>query len=299
MQLVILAAGLGSRFGGLKQIEPIDEFNNFIIDYSVYDAIEAGFSEVIFIIKKENYDVFRKTIGMRIEDKINVQYAFQEMDDIPINSRISRTKPWGTAHALYAARKHIREHFVIINADDYYGKDAFKVAYSFLNSLDSNSQKHYANVAFEVENTLTENGSVKRGVCYYNQEGLLFNLIESSIERTTNGIVAVPLNESQSSFIIDKKQLVSMNMFAFSKDFVDLIGKNLIRFLENKLCNLEKDEYLIPVLIDQLVKEQEITVQILSTSSVWYGVTYQADKEYVVKALKNMTDSGLYKKGLW
>ena len=221
------------------------------------------------------------------------------MDDIPINSRISRTKPWGTAHALYAARKHIREHFVIINADDYYGNDAFKVAYSFLNSLDSNSQKHYANVAFEVENTLTENGSVKRGVCYYNQEGLLFNLIESSIERTTNGIVAVPLNESQSSFIIDKKQLVSMNMFAFSKDFVDLIGKNLIRFLENKLCNLEKDEYLIPVLIDQLVKEQEIKVQILSTSSVWYGVTYQADKEYVVKALKNMTDSGLYKKGLW
>lgn len=299
MQLVILAAGLGSRFGGLKQIEPIDEFNNFIIDYSVYDAIEAGFSEVIFIIKKENYDVFRKTIGMRIEDKINVQYAFQEMDDIPINSRISRTKPWGTAHALYAARKHIREHFVIINADDYYGKDAFKVAYSFLNSLDSNSQKHYANVAFEVENTLTENGSVKRGVCYYNQEGLLFNLIESSIERTTNGIVAVPLNESQSSFIIDKKQLVSMNMFAFSRDFVDLISKNLIRFLENKLCNLEKDEYLIPVLIDQLVKEQEIKVQILSTSSVWYGVTYQADKEYVVKALKNMTDSGLYKKGLW
>lgn len=300
MQLVILAAGMGSRFGGLKQIEPIDEYKNFIIDYSIYDAIEAGFEEIVFIIKKENYEIFRDTIGKRIEGKAKVKYAFQEVIDIPIKLKeTNRIKPWGTAHALYSARNCITDNFVIINADDYYGKDAYNVAFKFLKSLDNNSKNLYANISFSVDNTLTENGAVKRGVCYYDDNFMLCDLIESSIEKIDNIIVASPINKELPAFPIKKDQMVSMNMFAFSKDFIDVIKDNLTEFLARENLDAEKDEYLVPVLIGELVKQNKVSVKIMPTTSIWYGVTYYEDKNKVVEALRKMVDNNLYKKGLW
>ena len=301
MQLVILAAGMGSRFGGLKQMEPMDDYGNFILDYSIHDAIKAGFDSVIFIIKKEHLEIFRETIGKRVEPLIKTEYAFQDLNDLPEGFKCpdGREKPWGTAHAILAARHLIKDHFIIINGDDYYGQETYKVAAEFLRSLPENSEGRYANIAFDVANTLAENGSVKRGVCFYDNNHFLTKMIESSVYRDEKGTIqAEPLDSKEKPFVCVPGQLVSMNLFAFSKDILRKLEEQFPIFLKENISNL-KAEFLIPEEVSRLVEEGKATLELISTPSVWYGVTYREDKPSVVKALKELTDKGLYKPGLY
>ena len=300
MQLVIMAAGMGSRFGGLKQMEPMDEAGNFLLDYSIYDAKRAGFDSVVFIIKHDFEKEFKETIGKRVEGMIKVEYAFQDLNDIPEGFKVpeGREKPWGTAHAIYAARNVIREDFIIINGDDFYGRDAYEVAYKYLASLPKGSKGKYANVAFKVSNTMTENGSVKRGVCFEDKDHNLTKLVESSIDRNKEGkIIAAPLDGGE-PFEVSEDTPVSMNLFAFNKDLIDHLGKRFPEWLKEHGNEL-KSEYLIPSVVSELVEEGKATLKLLSTDSVWFGVTYKEDKPGVVKALKELVDKGEYKEGLY
>ena len=302
MELLILAAGMGSRFGGLKQIEPMDEYGNFILDYSVYDAIEAGFDKVTFVIKEEMYDDFRNTVGKRIESKIKTKYAFQKLSDLPTGYECpkDRVKPWGTAHAVLAARDVIEDNFIIINADDYYGKEAFKVAAHFLNGLNGTDTGKYANIVYKVSNTMTENGSVKRGVCFSDSEGNCKEMIESNIEKDEKGkIVSTELDKPNRTFVLDCDHAVSMNMFAFTKDILQKLEKMFPLFLDENKDNSLKCEYLVPTIVTKLIQDNKATLKLMPTDSVWYGVTYKEDKSYVVESLKKLVDSGYYIKGLW
>lgn len=298
MQLVILAAGMGSRFGGLKQMEKMDEAGNFLLDYSVYDAKRAGFDSVIFIIKKEFFKEFKESIGQRVEKLIKVEYAFQELDDLPEGFKVpeGREKPWGTAHAIYAARNLIKEDFIIINGDDFYGKDTYEVAYNYLKSLPKGSEGKYANVAFKVANTMTENGAVKRGVAFQ-KDGYLTKLVESSIEKKDGKIIATPL-EGGDPFEVQPDDLVSMNLFCFNVDLMKRLEEKFPLWLKDNI-NVPKSEFLIPSVIDELVHEGRATLKLLKTSSVWFGVTYKEDKPGVVKALSDLVNAGVYKKGLY
>ncbi|MCQ2802743.1 MAG: nucleotidyltransferase [Bacilli bacterium] len=298
MQLVIMAAGMGSRFGGLKQMEKMDEAGNFLLDYSIYDAKRAGFSSVVFIIKKAFYEDFKNSIGKRVEKLIKVDYAFQELDDLPEGFKVpeEREKPWGTAHAIYAARNYIKEDFIVINGDDFYGKDTYKVAFDFLSSLPKGSKGHYANVAFKVANTMTENGSVKRGVAFA-KDGFLEKLVESSIERVDGKIVCSPLSGDK-QFVVDDNALVSMNLFCFNLDIIDHLRERFPDWLKQNI-NVPKSEFLIPTVVDELVHEGKATMKILSTTSKWFGVTYKEDKPGVVKNLADLVAKGEYPKGLY
>lgn len=299
MQLVILAAGMGSRFGGLKQMEPMDEAGNFLLDYSVYDAKRAGFDSVVFIIKKEFYDAFKDSIGKRVEKLIKVEYAFQDLNDLPDGFQVpeGREKPWGTAHAIYAARNLIRDNFIIINGDDFYGKDAYDVAFRFLSNLKEGSKGKYANVAFQVANTMTENGSVKRGVIFPDENGFMKKLVESQIEKVNGEIVCTPL-EGGEQFKVGPDALVSMNLFAFDKGLIAELERKFPLWLKDNV-NVPKSEFLIPSVIDELVHEGKATMEVLKTDSVWFGVTYKEDKPAVVKSLQELTAKGVYKKGLY
>ena len=301
MQLVILAAGMGSRFGGLKQMEPMDDYGNFLLDYSVYDAKRAGFSSVVFIIKKEFFEAFRDSIGKRVSKIIKVEYAFQDLNDLPKGYKVpeGREKPWGTAHAIYAARDLIKEDFIIINGDDFYGKDTYKIAYDYLANLPKGSVGKYANVAFQVKNTMTENGSVKRGVAFSNKEGYLTRLVESSIERKGNKISATPLEAKDGGeFEVKEDDLVSMNLFCFTKDLIDHLKAKFPVWLD-EFINVPKSEFLIPTVVDELVSEGKASLKLLSTPSVWFGVTYKEDKPGVVASLKKLVEKGEYKEGLY
>ena len=300
MQLVILAAGMGSRFGGLKQMEPMDDAGNFILDYSVFDALKAGFDSVIFVIKREHLDIFRETIGKRVEPIIKTEYAFQELTDLPEGYSVpeGRVKPWGTAHALWAAREFIKDDFIIINGDDYYGQETYKIAYDYLTSVKDTKSGDYANIAFKVINTMTENGSVKRGVCFYGDDHYLTRMVESSIEFEGEKIKCSPLDETQESFYATPDQLVSMNLFVFKKDIINHLGEKWPTFLANNITNL-KSEFLIPEVVSELVKESKATLKLLETPSVWFGVTYKEDKPLVVSSLAKLVEQGLYKKGLY
>ena len=299
MQLVILAAGMGSRFGGLKQMEPMDDFGNFLLDYSIYDAKRAGFDSVVFIIKKDFFEEFKNTIGKRAESIIKVEYAFQDLNDLPEGFKCpeGREKPWGTAHAIYAARDFIKDDFIIINGDDFYGKETYQIAFKYLSGLKKGSRGKYANVAFKAKNTMAENGSVKRGVVFSNNKGFMTDLVESSLEFVDGGIKASPL-DGREPFMIPGDQLVSMNLFAFNYDLIEHLRRKFPIWLKDNISNL-KAEFLIPTVVDELVKEGQATLEVLNTPSTWFGVTYKEDKPGVVKALKELTDKGEYKEGLY
>ena len=300
MQLLILAAGMGSRFGGLKQMEPMDEAGNFLLDYSIYDAKRAGFDSVVFVIKHSFEKEFKETIGKRVEKLIKVEYAFQDLNDLPEGFKCpeGREKPWGTAHAIYAARDLIREDFIMINGDDFYGRDAYEVAFKYLKSLPIGSKGKYANVAFKVCNTMTENGSVKRGVCFDDNNHNLSKLVESSIERNKEDkIMCTPL-EGGDVFEVKEDQPVSMNLFCFNKDLIEQLRDRFPNWLKVHGSEL-KSEFLIPTVVDELVQEGKATLKLLSTDSVWFGVTYKEDKPGVVKALKELVEKGEYKQGLY
>lgn len=297
MTLLVMAAGMGSRFGGLKQIEPFGPSDEFIIDYSIYDAIKAGFNKVVFVIKSENYEIFKETIGNRIEPHIKVEYCFQDINDLPVGYKVpeGRVKPWGTAHAILSAKDKIHENFAIINADDFYGQEAYLDVAKFLqNTTDENE---YVVIGYNVEHTLTEHGSVKRAVLQSNGN-LLTKLIESNIEKVGDEIVATPLNGDE-SFKINKDTAVSMNMFGFSSNLFKYIEDNFTTFLDENKDNLDKCEYLIPDLLTKLMNENKINIKVIPTKAKWQGVTYKEDKPKVVERITNEIEKGLYGKDLW
>lgn len=300
MTLVIMAAGMGSRFGGLKQIEPIDEYGNFIIDYSIYDAIKEGFTKVVFIIKKENYDIFRETVGKRVEKYIEVEYVFQELDKIPSGYTVpeGRVKPWGTGHAILCCKDAVNENFAIINSDDFYGRDAFRVIGEFLrNNKDDGKLSEYAMAGYKVKNTLTDNGAVKRGVCQV-EDGYLTELIESSIDRVDGKLVASPL-EGGEDFIVSEDDTVSMNMFGFTPRIFDYLEERFPSFLDEHKDNMDKCEYLIPTIVFEEIDKCMARVRVLKTDAVWQGITYREDKDKVVNEIRKLVLNGEYPEGLW
>ena len=295
LTLVILAAGMGSRFGGLKQVEPIGPNGEFIIDYSIYDAIRAGFTKVVFLIKKENFDLFRETVGKRVEGHIPIAYAFQEIDNIPSDVIIpdGRTKPWGTAHAVLCCKNEVVGNFVMINSDDFYGYDAYKKIADYFNNSDNDD---YAMVSFRVANTMTENGSVKRGVCE-SAKGYLTNIIESSIEKVDKKIIATPL-DGREAFEVKPNTLVSMNFFGFTPRIMKTLDDGIKEFFAKNKADLSKCEYLIPDVVFDEIKDG-IKVHVLESVDKWLGVTYREDKEYVVNEIQKLIDKGVYPNNLW
>lgn len=300
MTLVIMAAGMGSRFGGLKQIEPIDENGNFIIDYSIYDAIKVGFTKVVFIIKEENYEIFRETVGKRVEKYIKVEYAFQELDKLPsgYSVPVGRVKPWGTGHAILCSKDLVKENFAIINSDDFYGRDAFRVIAEFLKNVKNDEGvQTYAMAGYMVKNTLTENGSVKRGICSV-KDGYLTKLIESKIERVDGVLEALPLDGGD-KYIVSDDDTVSMNMFGFTPQIFDYLEKRFPEFLDEHKDNINECEYLIPTLVFEEIEKGLARVKVLKTDAVWQGITYREDKDKVVSEIKALVDKGEYPQGVW
>ncbi len=295
MELVIMAAGMGSRFGGLKQIEPVHKNGEFIIDYSIYDAIRYGFDKVIFIIKEENYEIFKETIGSRIEDKIKVEYVFQKNDNVPFELPKDRVKPLGTAHAILCCKDAVKDNFLVLNSDDFYGRDAFRVASKYLKEKKDSNE--FGMVGYLVSNTLTENGSVKRGVCEI-KDGYVTNLVESSVEEKDSKIVATPL-DGRKQFEVSDETLVSMNMFMFTPKIFELLENDFDEFYKNNVDNLLKCEYLIPDVVCDNIKKGNITFKALKTSAKWMGVTYKEDKEALVNGINSLVESGEYLDKLW
>ena len=294
MTLLILAAGMGSRFGGLKQMEPMGPNGEFIIDYSVYDAKKAGFNKIVFVIKEEMYEDFKNTIGKRVEDKIDVEYVFQKMEDVPVNIDFERVKPWGTGHAILECKNAINEPFAIINADDFYGRNSFVKAYQYLK--DGISDKEFGLIGYRACNTITENGSVKRGVCEI-EDGVLIGINESSIEKVDEHIHCKSLVNGE-EYDVELNRLVSMNMLLFTPKIFNYLENDFVSFLNN-IKDKEKDEFLIPEVVDLHIKSGDVSVKVIETDSVWYGVTYKEDKDSVKNAINNLINNGEYSKNLW
>ena len=297
--LVILAAGMGSRFGGLKQIEPMGPNGEFIIDYSVYDAIKAGFNKIVFLIKRENYDLFKETIGARVEPYIKTEYAFQELNNLPLGYTLpsDRVKPLGSAHAVLCCKEKVHENFAMINSDDFYGRDAFIKAYEYLSKVDESSSE-YGMIGYKVANTLTENGSVKRGVCNVDNNGYLTNLTESKVERVNNEIIASPLDGSK-AFTVKDDDTVSMNFLLFTPSIFNYIEEGFPEFFDNNKDNLLTAEYLIPDVLSNLIKNNKASTKVIPTSANWYGVTYKEDAPGVKRAIQNLVDNHEYNDNLW
>lgn len=297
--LVILAAGMGSRFGGLKQIEPMGPSDEFIIDYSVYDAIKAGFNKIVFIIKRENYELFKETIGKRVEPHIKVEYTFQELNNLPKGWDIpsGRMKPLGTAHAVLCAKDCVNEPFAMINSDDFYGRDAFIKAYEYLSNTDNDSSK-YGMIGYMVANTLTENGSVKRGVCEVDSNNYLKSITESKIEKIGNEIVASPLDGSD-SFTVNSDDTVSMNFLLFTPSIFGYIEEGFSKFFIDNKEDLLTSEYLIPDVVSNLIKNGRASMKVIRTTASWHGVTYREDTPDVKNSIKKLVDEGEYKENLW
>ena len=295
MTLVIMAAGMGSRFGGLKQIEPVGPNGEFIIDYSIYDAIEAGFTKVVFIIKEENYDIFKETIGKRIEGKIDVEYVFQDIKNVPEGIVLpeDRVKPLGTGHAILSCKGTVNEPFAIINSDDFYGRDAYIKAANFLKE----DTTDYAMIGYIIGNTLTENGSVKRGYCE-SKNGYLSNLIESSVYRDGDKVKVEPL-DGREGFYAEPTDLVSMNMFCFKPDMLNYLDEHFMYFFNKNMDNLEKCEYLIPDVVFERIENDNLKVRVVDTNAVWHGVTYKEDKEELVNYISLLIENGEYPSNLY
>ena len=300
--LIIMAAGMGSRYGGLKQIDPVDGHGHIIMDFSIYDAVKAGFEKVIFIIKKENEQDFKETIGSRMEQRIEVEYVFQETENLPEGFQVpeGRVKPWGTAHAVLSCLPVVDGPFAVINADDYYGQQAFQMIYDFLVSHEDTDCYQYTMVGYLLKNTLTENGHVARGVCETDADGKLTEIVERvRIEKRADG-PAYTEDDGATWTPLPGDAVVSMNMWGFTKSMMGEIRDLFAAFLtENLPKNPLKCEYFLPFVVDELIREEKAEVTVLKSRDRWYGVTYREDKPVVVKAIQSLKDQGLYPQKLW
>lgn len=299
--LVIMAAGIGSRFGkGIKQLAPVGPNGEIIMDYSIHDALEAGFNKVVFIIRKDLEEEFRRVIGERIEKITEVEYAFQALEDLPagFEKPADRTKPWGTGQAVLAAKAVLDEPFMVINADDYYGKEAYVKVHDYLVQEQPQDGIHHICMAgFRLGNTLSDNGSVTRGVCHI-EDGKLTGVTEThNIYKTAEG--AEERADDGTATSLDVKCLVSMNMWGLTPEFMEILEKGFTEFLGNVKEGDIKKEYLLPELIDQLIHSGKAAVDVLETKDEWFGVTYQEDKASVQAAFKKLTDAGVYPEGLY
>ncbi|MBQ4240023.1 MAG: nucleotidyltransferase [Oscillospiraceae bacterium] len=297
--LLIMAAGMGSRYGGMKQIDHVDEDGHKIIDFSIYDAKKAGFTKVVFVIKKENLGIFRREIGDAVSKYIDVEYAFQELSDIPDSFNVpeGREKPWGTAHAVLSARNEIHEPFAVINADDFYGRDAFIKAYEFLAQTDDG---HYAMIAYELKNTLTENGTVSRGICDVSDTGLLTSVTERTKIRRAGDEAEYTEDDGNTWSHLPGNAATSMNFWCFAEDFMGRIGAHFERFLKEEVAkNPLKSECYLPTVVSALLSEGKCDVQVIKTSDKWHGVTYKEDKPALTEAIREMKRDGLYPQSLW
>ena len=295
MTLVILAAGMGSRYGGLKQIDPISDKGEFIIDFSIYDAIKAGFDKVVFVIKKENYNDFKETVGNRVSGYIKVEYAFQDINNIPDGFSVpeGRTKPWGTAHAVLSAKDCVNDNFAVINSDDFYGRDAFMKLAAHLKNADKGN---CCMVGYVLDNTLTENGTVSRGECSVDNGGYLVDVTERTKLKRDGDMAAY--EEDGIWHRIPKETIVSMNCLGFTPAVFEHIEKGFEAFLKEKGGEL-KSEYYIPTAIKEMMTAGVADVKVYSTDAVWYGVTYHEDKEKVQSSIRKMISDGIYPDGLW
>ena len=295
--LIVMAAGMGSRYKGLKQIDPVGPSRETILDYSVYDSIRAGFGRIVFVIKEEMEDLFKKQVGNRIAALIPVDYVYQRLGELPNGLSVppGRKKPWGTGHAVYCCRKVVREPFVVINADDLYGANAFAKVVDFLqvDEVDKDDKKHHAcMVGYHIENTLTEHGSVARGVCTISDEGYLEGITERPHIAYKNAeIIAV---DDTSSAIISPGTVVSMNFWGFKLQVMSELEQYLNRFLVMNHDNLENVEFYLPYFVNELVKDGKADVKVLETDAKWYGVTYREDKESVQRAIREMVETNVY-----
>ncbi len=294
--LIVLAAGMGSRYGGLKQIDPMGPSGETVLDYSVYDAIRGGFDHVIFVIREDFAEAFREGIGSRFADKIRVDYAFQRLDDVPapFSPPPGRTKPWGTSHAVRAARQFVNAPFAVINADDFYGRDAYLQACAFLNECDAS---RCALVGYPLENTLSDHGSVNRGICDVDKSRMLLAVEEVvKIQRDADGVVAGIGMDGQRSEV-DPLAPASMNFWAFPKEFLTNLEQEFVAFLEENAAK-ETSECYIPTVVDSLIRKGELACEVLHTSSKWFGVTYPDDKPHVVESIRGLIEAGEYPSNL-
>lgn len=300
--LVIMAAGMGSRYGGLKQIDPVDAQGHIIMDFSLFDAKRAGFEKAVFIIKKENEELFKECIGNRVSKYMEVAYVFQDINNLPEGYEVpeGRVKPWGTGHAVLSAIDEVDGPFAVINADDYYGKKAFQLIYDYLTTHADDEKFRYTMVGYILKNTLTENGHVARGVCQVDENGYLADIHERTrIEKRGEG-AAYTEDDGQTWIEVSPESLVSMNMWGFSNSILQVLKEKFPNFLEENLKkNPQKCEYFLPFVVDELLKEERATVQVLKTEDRWYGVTYQEDKETVVNAIQMLKNQGIYPENLW
>ncbi len=301
--LVVLAAGMGSRYGGLKQIDPVGNHGQLIIDYSIYDARRAGFETVVFIIKHEIEDTFKAAIGDRLSKVINVKYAYQELGDLPEGYSVpeGRTKPWGTTHAVLAARDVIDGPFAVVNADDYYGPEAFKTIYDYLSTHpDQPDCYEYAMVGYLLGNTVTENGTVARGVCEEDGDNFLTEVIERTKIEKDGDNARFTEDDGATWTSLPGNTIVSMNLWGFHRSLIDEGWARFPEFLDKALVdNPTKGEYFLPLVVSSLIGEKKARVKVLRSNDKWYGVTYQADKPTVVAAIAEKTAAGLYPDHLW
>ena len=298
--LVIMAAGIGSRFGeGIKQLAKMGPNGEIIMDYSIYDAKEAGFNKVVFIIRKDIEEEFKSVIGDRIQKHIDVEYVFQDINDVPEGFSVpeGRTKPWGTGQAVLCAKEVVKDPFVVINADDYYGKEAYKKLHDFLVSNEKLDAKYTMGMAgFVLKNTLSENGTVTRGICK-GENGLLKTVIETKGIKEENDKILC--DDPEVEAWVKPEDLVSMNMWAAYPDFIDYLEQGFKEFLSNIDDDPMKKEYLLPIIVNGMLEEKSVQVKILETNDRWFGVTYKEDKEAVQNSFKELIEKGVYPENLW
>lgn len=296
--LVIMAAGMGSRYGGIKQIEPVGEHGEVILDYSVFDALRAGFGKIVFIIRKDLEADFKEAVFDRIPSSVDVEYVFQELDsELPFEVPLNRTKPWGTAHAVLCTASVIDGPFVVINADDYYGAEVFSDVMPFLQKMEGDSTD-YAMAGYTLRKTLSDHGYVSRGVCQADSNNLLTSIVEYEKIEIIDGEIIAKRLKSDSSEIMTGTEPTSMNFFCLGPAFFDKIRTGLKEFLSDKE-NLSKTEIYLPILLDTLINKNEATVEVIPTESSWFGMTYKEDSPIVKKAFKDLIKEGVYPSPLW
>ena len=298
--LVIMAAGMGSRYGSLKQIDPIGKDGSLIIDYSIYDAVKAGFNKVVFIIKKQDEEAFRNAIGNRIEDKVKTEYVFQDINNIPEGYSVpeGRVKPWGTGHAVLSCLGTVKEPFAVINSDDFYGSVAFKEAADWIERTDFSQEKlPFSMVGFQLKNTLTENGHVSRGVCVADEKGRLTEITErTKIIRRGEKVF---YEDEETPVELDENAIVSMNCWCFAPQMLDRLWNRFEEFFTTVENNPMKAEFFLPFVVSDMLNDKECYVDVLTTTDKWFGVTYKEDRPFVVESIQNMKDEGKYPQNMF